>query len=221
MVSIYECSQVADVKRLHNEILSQTYLYATVTEQMVLLSENLYKAHRHRDPAVQVEFSNGHPKLIGKDLDTILHYPAKLEDAQIAIARCYGFTDWNEVIDKGDLVFDPDFEQAVDSLLLGDKLALKNLLQSHPHLINQHSVYGHQARLIHYIGSNGVEIWRQVVPHNIVDMLDLLLEMGANPQASHNIYGGNGNLTGLIETSAHPREAGRAEALLERLGKNS
>ncbi|MEM6629273.1 MAG: hypothetical protein AAF694_06350 [Bacteroidota bacterium] len=215
MVSIYECSQVADVKRLHQDILSQTYLYATVTEQMVLLSENLYKAHRLGNPAVQIEFSNGHPNLLGKDLDTILHYVVRLEDAQLATARCYGYKDWNEVLDRGDLPFDPDFEKAIDYLLTGDQFSLRDLLQSHPHLLNQHSVYGHQARLIHYVGSNGVEIWRQVVPHNIVDMLGLLLEMGAKPNAPHNIYGGNGNLVGLIKSSAHPWEAGKGNALLE------
>ena len=217
-IPIYESKEVADVKRLHADILHHSYLYATVLEQLVLLSENLYKAHKHKRPEVWVEFSNGHPKLLGKNADEVLAYPIKLEDAQIAIARTYGYSDWNHVLDTGDIPFDPDFEQALDFLLSGQKDALRDLLHSHPHLIHQSSVYGHKGQLIHYAGSNGVEIWRQVVPENLVELLDMLCKMGANPNAKHNIYGGQGNLAGLIETSAHPWDAGIGKELLDVLG---
>ena len=217
-IPIYISKESADVKRLHQEILDNPYLFSTVTEQLVLLAENLFKAHAQERPEVRVEFSNGHPDLIGKDLEDILSYSVKLEDAQCAIARTYGFVDWDEVLDTGDLAFDPDFEQAVDFLLTGQKEALKDLLQSHPHLLNQSSVYGHKAKLIHYAGSNGVEIWRQVVPQNLVELLEMLCKMGANPNANHNIYGGQGNLAGLIESSAHPWEAGIGKELLGVLG---
>lgn len=217
-IPIYESKEVADVKRLHADILHHTYLYSTVMEQLVLLSENLYKAHKHKRPEVRVEFSNGHPHLLGKSTEEVWAFPAKLEDAQIAIARTYGYQDWNQVLDTGDVPFDPDFERAVDFLLSGQKEALKGLLQSHPHLIHQSSVYGHKGQLIHYVGSNGVEIWRQVVPENLVELVEMLCSMGANPNATHNIYGGQGNLVGLIETSAHPWDAGIGKELLEVLG---
>ena len=217
-IPIYESKEVADVKRLHTDILHNSYLYSTVIEQLVLLSENLYKAHAHKRPEVRVEFSNGHPHLLGKSVEEILAYPIHLEDAQVAIARTYGYQDWNHVIDTGDIPFDPDFERALDFLLSGQKEALKELLQSHPHLIHQSSSYGHKGKLIHYAGSNGVEIWRQVVPHNLVELLEMLCRMGANPNAKHNIYGGQGNLVGLIETSAHPWDAGIGKELLEVLG---
>jgi len=61
-------------------------------------------------------------------------------------------------------------EQAVNYLLSGQKAELQQLLEEFPHLISATSKYGHQATILHYTASNGVEFWRQKVPYNLVEM---------------------------------------------------
>jgi hypothetical protein len=77
-----------------------------------------------------------------------------------------------------------------------------------PEITKVSSHYGHKAQLIHYCASNAVEIYRQVVPQNLREMIGLLLEFGADPTVEIPVYGGAFNFMQLFESSAHPREAG-------------
>jgi hypothetical protein len=110
--------------------------------------------------------------------------------------------------------FDQHFEKAADAIVFGSYDELKALLEATPSLVHQRSPYGHQAGLIHYVGSNGVETWRQIVPHNLAAITQLLLDYGANPNMTSNIYGHTVGVVPLLKTSAHPWEAGIAEAVL-------
>jgi hypothetical protein len=62
--------------------------------------------------------------------------------------------------------------------------------------------------LLHYVGSNGVETYRQKVPLNLAAITRLLVEAGADVNATANMYGGGSTALGLLVTSDHPAKAG-------------
>ena len=94
---------------------------------------------------------------------------------------------------------------------------LQALLAKYPNLVGDKSSFGHKASLVQYLAANGVEIWRQYISENVIDVLELLIEYGADPDTENNIYGGS-NLRSLIETSDHTFKAGKADEMLDRLG---
>lgn len=124
-----------------------------------------------------------HPKLVCRSADEIMGSTFTLDDARQTIAREYGFTDWSDVEARGEKPPDPDFELAVDTLLLGDVEKLRGLLAGDPSLIQRRSSFGHRSTLLHYVGSNGVETYRQRVPMNLAEITRLLVEAGADLDA--------------------------------------
>ena len=130
-----------------------------------------------------------------------------LNDARQTIAREYGFADWSDVEARGANSPDPAFELAVDTLLSGDVETLRGLLTGDPSLIHQRSSFGHHSTLLHNVGSNGVETYRQRVPMNLAEVTRLLVQAGADVNATANMYGGSTTL-GLLVTSDHPAKAG-------------
>ena len=44
------------------------------------------------------------------------------------------------------------------------------VLASDPSLIHRRSSFGHRSTLLHYVGSNGVETYRQRVPMNLAEI---------------------------------------------------
>jgi hypothetical protein len=64
--------------------------------------------------------------------------------------------------------------------------------------------------LLHYVGSNGVETYRQKVPLNLAEITRLLVDAGAHVNATANMYGGGSTALGLLVTSDHPAKAGVA-----------
>ena len=140
-----------------------------------------------------------------------------LDDARETIAREYGFADWADVEVRGNEPPDRAFEAAVDAILAGRIDDLRELLKRRPELVRERSAYGHQATLLHYVGSNGVETYRQVVPANLVEVTRVLLEAGADVNAEANFYGSGCAVLGLLITSAHPVEAGVMDAMVDLL----
>ena len=112
------------------------------------------------------------------------------------------------------------FEEAADAIITGDLTTLDRLLRTHPDLIHQRSSRAHEAPLLHYIAANGVEDYRQLSPKNAVDVARLLLDAGAEVDATSHAYGGDSTALGLVATSTPPRRAGvqipLTELLLER-----
>jgi hypothetical protein len=90
------------------------------------------------------------------------------------------------------------------------------LLRENPNLIRAHSTRRHHATLLHYVSANGIEGYRQKTPNNIVPIAELLLQSGADVNASADLYGGSTTLA-LVATSLHPERAGVQGALLQLL----
>ena len=145
-----------------------------------------------------------------------------LTGAQFVIARSHGFESWPKVVKhiealgrKGSSV--ARFEAAADAIVSGKTAILKRLLREDPELIRARSTREHQATLLHYVSANGVEGYRQKTPKNIVGITKLLLNAGAEIDATADVYGGGATALGLAATSVHPERAGVQKALLQAL----
>ena len=206
-MSVYIPDDVQKVINLHQNTIQRRYEFKTVFQQLASFCQNLAEAYRKSDTVPKIEISNYHPHYLGASTEKIMGANLKPADFEWTIAREYGFISWKEAQTKAAIPIDEAFEDAVDRLLAGDLKTLQQILESEPGLLHRKSSYGHQAALIHYLGSNGVEIWRQVVPLNIVEMAKLLLEKGANKHLKARIYGGT-DVKALIDSSTHPWDVG-------------
>jgi len=144
-----------------------------------------------------------------------------LADAQLTIAREHGFESWPKFalhVKELTKLSSPisNFEAAADAIVAGDVTKLTALLDEQPDLVRARSTRGHQATLLHYVGANGVEDYRQKSPANAVDVATVLLKAGAEVDAVARIYGEDTAL-GLVATSIHPQRAGVQLALMELL----
>jgi ankyrin repeat protein len=142
-------------------------------------------------------------------------------DAEAIIAREHFFESWAAFVDHRSAMQQPDsavarFETAVEAVIDGDVAALQRALHVDPGLIRRRSTRTHHSTLLHYVGANGVEGFRQKTPPNAVDVLRLLLDAGADVDSMADMYGGSTTL-GLVATSIHPLRAGVQIPLLELL----
>jgi len=203
---------VAAVVRDAAAIVPEGYRDANVpiVARLQVLARRLVQAHAGGDAAVAISVHCWHPEKIGETAEVILAAPFMIDDARLTVAREHGFADWAEAESLGDATSDVDFERAVDAVIHGDLHSLRSLLENRPELIRQQSAFGHGARLLHYVGSNGVETHRQKAPLNLAEVTRALLDAGAEVDAVANIYGGSTTL-GLLLSSGHPAEAGVAD----------
>ena len=103
----------------------------------------------------------------------------------------------------------------MDAILSGNVDQLRTLLEKNPSLIHQQSDFGHQSTLLHYVGCNGVETYRQVIPMNLAEIAQVLIEAGADVNATAGMYGGDSTTIGLLVTSAFPAEAGVVDEVVK------
>jgi hypothetical protein len=204
---VYVSEQVKEVERLHRDLLTDDVRQLPIRDQLDRQAHRIVEGHQAGDRAVVTHITCWHPKLVCRSADEIMGSTFTLDDARQTIAREYGFADWSDVEARGTTPPDPDFELAVDTLLLGDVEKLGGLLASDPSLIQRRSSFGHRSTLLHYVGSNGVETYRQKVPMNLAEITRLLIEAGADVNAKAEMYGGSTTL-GLLVTSDHPAKAG-------------
>ncbi|AMV22477.1 hypothetical protein [Planctomyces sp. SH-PL14] len=205
---VYVCEQVREVERLHRDLLTDTVRRLPIRDQLDRQANRILDAHQAGDRAIVPQITCWHPRLACHSADDIMNSAFTPDDARQTIAREYGFTDWLHAAAEGGDPPDADFELAVDTLLRGDVETLRVLLAGDPRLIHRRSRYGHRSTLLHYVGSNGVETYRQRVPLNLAEITRLLVEAGADVNAPANMYGGGSTTLGLLATSDHPAKAG-------------
>jgi hypothetical protein len=188
-------------------------------EQYKKQAKDLLKGHKSGDLQALQRVKNNHPRL-GKVADAELQTARLiLADAQLVIAREHGFESWPNFakhIDALGRASSPvsKFEAAVDAIVGGDIAELNRLLRETPELARERSTRKHRATLLHYVGANGVEDFRQKTAKNIVEVAEILLKAGAEVDAVGQLYGGTTAL-GLAATSVHPALAGVQEALID------
>ncbi len=212
---IYIDPVVAQVNDLHQEVLEAKKDISKVSEWLILVANNLYNEHQKGNEACAVQLSNYYPGLIGKSTKEIMNYPLREDEARLTIALEYGFTNLSNI--HADLTFDNNFEQAVDHMLNGEQEPLKELISVYPALLTDRSPFGHQATILHYAASNGVEVWRQKVPKNLPETVRFLIQSGADKMATANIYNGSYTTAELAGTSGHPLAAGILTQLIDAL----
>lgn len=204
---VYVSDQVREVERLDRDLLTDAVRQLPIQDQLDRQAHRVVEGHKAGDRAVVTHITCWHPTLVCHSADEIRNSDFTLDDARQTIAREYGFADWSDVEARGDLPPDRAFELAVDTLLRGDVEKLRGLLTSDPSLAHRRSNFGHRSTLLHYVGSNGVETYRQRVPMNLAEITRLLVEAGADVNARADMYGGSTAL-GLLVTSDHPAKAG-------------
>lgn len=212
-VTIYRAPAIEEVQAFYGELVFQTEWYYCIREHLLKLAQRLLWGLKSGVPAVRHEASNFHPAYLGKLHEAFQKADWSLEDAQVIIAAQYGFTSWEDVEALGMEEYDDIFESALGYILNGDIARLAKVLGNYPELLSMRSKYGHGATLLHYVSSNGVEIWRQQVPSNLPEITALLIDQGADRNATMHAYGEELTALDLLGSSAHPFEAGIGERL--------
>ena len=143
-------------------------------------------------------------------------------DARSIIVRNHEFDSWEQFAAYTDVIKDPAapvarFEAAVDAIVAGEIVGLQRLLQQDPDLVRRRSTRRHHSTLLHYVGANGVEGFRQRTPKTAVQIAETLLNAGAEVDAVADMYGGGCTTLGLVATSIHPHVAGLQRPLIDTL----
>jgi hypothetical protein len=180
---VYVSDQVREVERPHRDLLTDSVRRLPIRDQLDRQAHRIVEAHKAGDRAVVTHITCWHPTLVCHSADHIMNSHFTLDDARQTVAREYGFADWSDLAAQGANPPDLAFETAVDTLLTGDAEKLRALLDSDPSLVHRRSSFGHRSTFLHYVGSNGVETYRQRVPMNLAELTRLLIEAGADVNA--------------------------------------
>ena len=211
--SIYEPEVVRAIREFYGPLLDKAKFNGQIREHLNLLAERLYEGIKIGHGGILTEVNNYHPEFLGTPISELKQKQLTMDAARQTIASEYGFKDWQE-IQRLDLTYNTEFETTVFKILEGDLQGVRKRIKAQPDLLKARSHCGHGATLLHYAGSNGVEIWRQKVPDNLPEIVRLLLDAGADRNATMDVYGGKHTTYFLARSSAHPYDAGIAEALL-------
>ncbi|MGA3323671.1 MAG: ankyrin repeat domain-containing protein [Terriglobia bacterium] len=190
-------------------------------EQYKKQAKDFVKACKSGDSQARQRVKKYHPRAGQLIHSNTWKAELALADAQRVIAREHGFGSWPKFVKhleglgrQGSTV--AKFESAAEAIVAGDVATLERLLRESPELIGDCSARVHGATLLHYVGANGFENYRQRTPKNAVEVVKMLLKAGAEVDAVAEIYGKSTTLS-LVASSVHPERAGVQIALLETL----
>lgn len=191
-------------------------------EQTRKQAKELLKSFKAGDRKTLDDVRWNHPRFKGLPDKQISAGKFQLADAQLVIARLHAFESWPKLLEHIDLLEKKEpkimrFENAADAIVMGDVPTLRLLLRENPELIHMRSTRHQHAPLIHYIAANGIEGYRQISPPNIVEVATVLLDAGAEVDATSDAYGGGSTTLGLVATSTPPRRAGVQIPLIDLL----
>lgn len=203
---------VGRIQGFYGSILTGRATYPTIAAHLKALAARMWEGVQSGNETVFKEIANYHRDHLGRSAQVLSGLEWTEEDCRQAIADEYGFGRWTEV-SLLRIPYNSAFEDAVDALVTGDLPAIRSLVSKRPLLPQERSQYGHEATLLHYAVSNGVEIWRQQVPLNLPEIVAFLLGKGADPGARMNVYGGSYTAAELLLSSLPPRNAGVFEEL--------
>lgn len=192
-----------------------------------LQAKELQRLHREKRQSAAARIIANHPRHARRAVRAVLDAPFKIADAQLVIAREYGFASWAALkhhvetgIRLSTFTPHPRFDEAVAAIDAGDRATLQRLLTSHPELAhartNLEPPYGYfsGATLLHHVAWNPGR--RSRVPANVVGIARLLLDHGAEVNAA--TLGRSGGTTmGLLITSKTASDADVSGPLIELL----
>lgn len=185
------------------------------------LAEQALAAIESGDNAVAWRFKWEHPRFRGKHVSEVRKAHLDLDDARLLVAQIHAFDRWDDLAAFTDAVKSDRgvlrFESAADAIADGDRETLEALLREDPGLASARSLRRHHATLLHYIGANGVEGWRQRTPANALEIARLLVDSGSDPNALADMYDARCTTLSMLVSSAPPAEAGLQRPLAELL----
>jgi Ankyrin repeats (3 copies) len=165
-------------------------------------AKDLLKEHTARTPEVAQRIREFHPHFRRATDAEIFDAQLSLSDAQLAIAREYGFPSWARLkrhiekptlSDRLDLphqqrIEDATFRRAVDLLDAADVAGLRAYLIHHPNLVHQHVVfeggnYFRNPTLLEFVAENPVR--HGTLPANIVEAAKVILDAGPSQSAKN------------------------------------
>ena len=163
-------------------------------------AKDLIKGHAARDAAVAQRIREFHPQWAKASDAEIFAARLTLADAQLAIAREYGFASWarlkRRIENPGvsgqinrpyhERIEDPVFRRAVDLIDAGDVAGLRVHLMQHLGLTRQHILfeggnYFRNPTLLEFVAENPVRHGK--LPGNICEIAKLILEAGVDQSA--------------------------------------
>jgi ankyrin repeat protein len=195
--------------------------------QLKLQAKELQTLHRQKRLPAAARIIANHPRFRDRSTASVLDVPLKVADAQLVIAREYGFESWARLKHHvetarrvGAFTPHPQFDDAVAAIDAGDVVTLEALLTSHPELVRARTNleppyhYFTGATLLHHVAWNPSRT--APVPANVADIARLLLDRGADVNAM--TLGRNGGPTmGLLVTSKMASDANVSGALMDLL----
>ncbi len=208
MSAIYKAKVVTELQKWYGTLLTNMTQFNTIADHLSALSERLFEGVQQNNAVVFSEINNYNPNYLGVDVDILQAKNLGIADCQLTIACEHGYADWAHLEAGAQTAYNSQFESAVNLLLEGNLNELRNMIAAYPELVSEKSNYPHGATLLHYAASNGVEFWRQQVPYNLKEIVQFLLDQGANPKVTMAVYGGHFDVLSLFTSSAHPYEAG-------------
>jgi ankyrin repeat protein len=185
------------------------------------LAEQALAALEAGDESVAWRFKWEHPRFRDQRVTAVRTAGVDLDDAKLLVARIHAFDSWDDLGAFTSSVFHDRgvlrFETAVEAIVAGERETLEALLREDPSLPSARSARRHHATLLHYIAANGVEGMRQRTPPNAVDIVRLLLDTGADPNALADMYDAQCTTLSMLVSSGPPAEAGLQLPLAEML----
>jgi hypothetical protein len=213
MPEVYVPETVQQIKQVYGELIYDHR--QSVYEHLMILAKRLWQSFQTGNPVVYSVINNYHPDFLGASAAIIRSKKWSLADFEYLLAVEHGFQNASDLSIKGKESLHASFEQAVDALLRGDLTLLKLLIEHEPPLSQQRSQYGHHATLLHYAASNGVELYRQQVPLSLPEIVQYLIEKGADPNMKMRVYNDKFDVKALLASSTHPEDAGIKDELLK------
>jgi hypothetical protein len=160
-------------------------------------AKDLLQAHTVRDPRAAQRLREFNPRFANTADEAIFTAGLKLSDAQLAIAREYGFQSWARLkshtekhapanqleLPHHERIKDTAFRHAVDLIDTGDATGLRAHLKRHPTLTHQRIVfeggnYFRNPTLLEFIAENPVRHGK--LPANIVEVAKVIVDAGAD-----------------------------------------
>ena len=163
-------------------------------------AKDLLREHAGRNPGVAQRMREFHPRFHRATDGEVFDAELSLSDAQLTIAREYGFPSWMRLkrhIEKPTLsdrpnlphherIEDATFRRAVELLDAGDVKGLREHLKKHPQLAQQRVVfeggnYFRNPTLLEFVAENPVR--HGTLPQNIVTLAKAILDAGVEQSA--------------------------------------
>ena len=196
-------------------------------EHLKYQAKDLLKGIATHDPAAAQRIREFHPRWANAADGEIFSATFRLADAQLAIAREYGFASWARLkrrveqptraddvrLRHQERIEDPTFRRAVHFIDAGDAEQLRGLLKQHPNLVRQRvefegGNYFRNPTLLEFVAENPIRHGK--MPGNVIEVTKVILDAGAELSAIDETLI-------LVATGSVARECGEQISLIHLL----